>query len=112
MVWDPCLTTDPPTAAPPTTQVADRFMVDTLDLHFHLRLLLDLRADDGIHWLPMAVRLCTNLLLGHIALSWGKPLPNRSAHAPLPTGGAPGTNLRPVRLPRPHKRSLDFGRLL
>lgn len=57
--------------------VADRFMVDTLDLHFHLRLLLDLRADDGIHWLPMAVRLCTNLLLGHIALSWGKPLPNR-----------------------------------
>ncbi|CAN7942816.1 unnamed protein product [Ixodes hexagonus] len=57
--------------------MADRFGVDTLDLHFHLRLLLDLRADDGIHWLPMAVRLCTNLLLGHIALSWGQPLPNR-----------------------------------
>ncbi|XP_077559619.1 PC-esterase domain-containing protein 1A-like isoform X1 [Haemaphysalis longicornis] len=58
-------------------EVADRFGFDVVDLHYHLRLLLEHRAEDGIHWLPLAVRLCTNVLLTHVAISWGTPLPKR-----------------------------------
>ncbi|KAL3184202.1 hypothetical protein MRX96_032318 [Rhipicephalus microplus] len=50
---------------------ADRYGIDVIDIHYHLRMFLEYRAEDGIHWLPKGVRLCTNLVLTHIALSWG-----------------------------------------
>lgn len=56
-------------------EAADKFGIDVLDLHFHLRFLLEHRARDGIHWEPLAVRLCTNLVLTHVAISWDRPLP-------------------------------------
>ncbi|XP_065295271.1 PC-esterase domain-containing protein 1A-like isoform X2 [Dermacentor albipictus] len=56
-------------------ETADKFGIDVVDVHYHLRMLLEHRAEDGIHWLPLAVRLCTNLVLTHIALSWGLKLP-------------------------------------
>lgn len=52
-------------------ETADKYGIDVVDVHYHLRMLLEHRAEDGIHWLPLAVRLCTNLVLTHIALSWG-----------------------------------------
>ncbi|KAL1424477.1 hypothetical protein MTO96_020115 [Rhipicephalus appendiculatus] len=52
-------------------ETADRYGIDVIDIHYHLRMFLEYRAEDGIHWLPKAVRLCTNLVLTHIALSWG-----------------------------------------
>lgn len=60
------------------TQMAERYQVDVLDVHYHLRMLLDLRAEDGIHWTPLAIRLITNLLLTHIAITTGHPLPRRT----------------------------------
>ncbi|XP_037529468.1 PC-esterase domain-containing protein 1A-like [Rhipicephalus sanguineus] len=52
-------------------ETADKYGIDVVDIHYHLRMFLEYRAEDGIHWLPEAVRLCTNLVLTHIALSWG-----------------------------------------
>ncbi|XP_075730038.1 PC-esterase domain-containing protein 1A [Rhipicephalus microplus] len=52
-------------------KTADRYGIDVIDIHYHLRMFLEYRAEDGIHWLPKGVRLCTNLVLTHIALSWG-----------------------------------------
>ncbi|XP_049513855.1 PC-esterase domain-containing protein 1A-like [Dermacentor silvarum] len=57
-------------------ETAEKFGFDVIDIHYHLRMMLEYRAEDGIHWRPMAVRLCTNLILTHLALSWGKKLPN------------------------------------
>ncbi|XP_046658443.1 PC-esterase domain-containing protein 1A-like [Homalodisca vitripennis] len=48
---------------------------DVLDNHYHTRMQMHRRAKDGIHYLPIPVRLMTNLLLTHIALSWGIELP-------------------------------------
>ncbi|XP_064483299.1 PC-esterase domain-containing protein 1A-like [Ornithodoros turicata] len=59
-------------------EMADRYRVDVLDIHYHLRMLLDLRAEDGVHWTPLAIRLSTNLLLTHIAISLGLPMPKRT----------------------------------
>lgn len=50
---------------------------DVLDNHFHTRMQIHRRVSDGVHFYPKAVRLLTNLLLTHIGLSWGQPLPNR-----------------------------------
>lgn len=56
-------------------ETADRFGFDVVDIHYHLRMLLEHRAEDGIHWMPLAVRLCTNVVLTHITISWGETLP-------------------------------------
>ncbi|KAK8767976.1 hypothetical protein V5799_005244 [Amblyomma americanum] len=56
-------------------ETADKFGFDVVDIHYHLRMLLEHRAEDGIHWMPLAVRLCTNVVLTHIAISWGETLP-------------------------------------
>nr|CAD7430141.1 unnamed protein product [Timema monikensis] len=48
---------------------------DIVDLHYYLSMQLERRANDGIHWLAVAVRFMTNILLTHIALSWDHPLP-------------------------------------
>ncbi|XP_046685340.1 PC-esterase domain-containing protein 1A-like [Homalodisca vitripennis] len=50
---------------------------DVLDNHFYMRMQIHRRVKDGIHYFPVAVRLLTNLLLTHLALSWDFPLPNR-----------------------------------
>ncbi|XP_054714137.1 PC-esterase domain-containing protein 1A-like [Uloborus diversus] len=50
---------------------------DVLDFHYHLRMQLHRRDTDGVHWFPEAVRYLLNLLLTHISLAWGKPLPHR-----------------------------------
>nr|CAD7194795.1 unnamed protein product [Timema douglasi] len=48
---------------------------DIVDLHYYLSMQLERRANDGIHWLAVAVRFMTNILLTHITLSWDRPLP-------------------------------------
>ncbi|GFT52995.1 PC-esterase domain-containing protein 1A [Nephila pilipes] len=50
---------------------------DVMDSHYHLKMQIHRRSDDGIHWLPPAVRYVTNLLLTHISLAWNVPLPHR-----------------------------------
>ncbi|XP_035232892.1 uncharacterized protein LOC118204703 isoform X2 [Stegodyphus dumicola] len=50
---------------------------DVLDIHYHLKMQIHRRTGDGIHWLSPAVRFVTNLLLTHISLAWGMPLPHR-----------------------------------
>lgn len=50
---------------------------DVLDAHYYLRTLMHWRLNDGIHFGPPAVRLVTNLLLTHIALSTETKLPGR-----------------------------------
>nr|XP_054929060.1 uncharacterized protein LOC129385923 [Dermacentor andersoni] len=57
-------------------QTAAKYGIDVVDIHYYLRMMIEYRAEDGIHWHPMAVRLCTNLTLTHLVLSWGKQLPN------------------------------------
>ncbi|GJQ81918.1 hypothetical protein Trydic_g20386 [Trypoxylus dichotomus] len=53
------------------------YNVDILDLHYHLKFLIEFRGGDGIHWTPTAVRFMTNLLLTHISICWGCSLPGR-----------------------------------
>uniref|UniRef100_A0A1B6EMW8 PC-esterase domain-containing protein 1A n=1 Tax=Cuerna arida TaxID=1464854 RepID=A0A1B6EMW8_9HEMI len=48
---------------------------DVLDNHYHTRMQMHRRAKDGVHYMPIPVRLMTNLLLTHVALSWGSELP-------------------------------------
>ncbi|GBM09822.1 PC-esterase domain-containing protein 1A [Araneus ventricosus] len=50
---------------------------DVLDTHYHLHMQIQRRGNDGIHWLPEAVRYITNLLLRHISLAWDVALPHR-----------------------------------
>ncbi|XP_065305839.1 uncharacterized protein [Dermacentor albipictus] len=57
-------------------QTAAKYGIDVVDIHYYLRMMIEYRAEDGIHWHPVAVRLCTNLTLTHLVLSWGKQLPN------------------------------------
>ncbi|XP_013791001.1 uncharacterized protein LOC106474850, partial [Limulus polyphemus] len=58
-------------------QVVVKHGFDVLDMHYNLRMQIDQRAADGIHWLPPALRYMTNLLLTHISLALGVPLPHR-----------------------------------
>uniref|UniRef100_A0A1B6M8Y4 Uncharacterized protein n=1 Tax=Graphocephala atropunctata TaxID=36148 RepID=A0A1B6M8Y4_9HEMI len=48
---------------------------DVLDNHYHTRMQMHRRAKDGVHYMPVPVRLMTNLLLTHVSLSWGCELP-------------------------------------
>ncbi|XP_039282399.1 PC-esterase domain-containing protein 1A isoform X2 [Nilaparvata lugens] len=48
---------------------------DVLDLHYNMRMQIHRRCKDGIHFISMAVRHVTNLLLSHIALTWDYKLP-------------------------------------
>ncbi|GFR33514.1 PC-esterase domain-containing protein 1A [Trichonephila clavata] len=50
---------------------------DVLDSHYHLKMQIHRRSNDGVHWLPPAIRYVTNLLLTHISLAWNVPLPHR-----------------------------------
>lgn len=66
---------------------------DVVDAHYHLQMQLTKRADDGIHWVPLAVRHVTNLILTHISLAWGVPLPRRiDLMAPHKMSSATGQN--------------------
>lgn len=56
-------------------ETAKSYEFDVLDLHYHMRFLCEEWTPDGIHWSPLAYRLITNLLLTHLALSFGVPLP-------------------------------------
>ncbi|XP_076317564.1 PC-esterase domain-containing protein 1A-like isoform X2 [Tachypleus tridentatus] len=62
-------------------QIVVKHGFDVLDMHYNLRMQIDQRAADGIHWLPPALRYMTNLLLTHISLALGAPLPHRSSSA-------------------------------
>ncbi|XP_062601144.1 nuclear transcription factor Y subunit gamma-like [Saccostrea cucullata] len=59
-------------------QVVASHGFDILDLHYHLRNRLDLRAQDGVHWDQKAHRHITNLLLTHIADAWSEKMPGRN----------------------------------
>ncbi|XP_063042709.1 PC-esterase domain-containing protein 1A-like isoform X3 [Engraulis encrasicolus] len=62
--------------------VASAYGLDVLDLHFHFRRSLQLRAQDGVHWNGVAHRHITCLLLAHAAQAWGVEMPPSL----LPTG--------------------------
>uniref|UniRef100_A0A1B6DLP4 Uncharacterized protein n=2 Tax=Clastoptera arizonana TaxID=38151 RepID=A0A1B6DLP4_9HEMI len=59
---------------------------DVIDFHYYLRYQLHRRAADGVHYQPIPVRYMTNLMLTHLALSWGRDLPGR----------VPNLNLSPI----------------
>ena len=48
---------------------------DVVDLHYFLRHQIHRRAEDGIHWDMTGHRRITNLVLTHIAQTWGIKLP-------------------------------------
>jgi len=50
---------------------------DVLDLHYYLMTQVHKRMNDGMHWSSPAVRYQTNLVLSHISVSRGIPLPKR-----------------------------------
>lgn len=54
------------------------FGFDVIDLHYYFLLQTFRRNRDGIHWTPEANRYVTNMILTHVALSEGKPLPGRN----------------------------------
>ncbi|KAF3836778.1 hypothetical protein F7725_004242 [Dissostichus mawsoni] len=54
-----------------SSQLADAYGLDVLDLHFHFRFSLQHRMPDGIHWDALAHRRISSLLLGHAADAWG-----------------------------------------
>nr|XP_027227119.1 PC-esterase domain-containing protein 1A-like [Penaeus vannamei]XP_027227120.1 PC-esterase domain-containing protein 1A-like [Penaeus vannamei]XP_027227121.1 PC-esterase domain-containing protein 1A-like [Penaeus vannamei] len=54
------------------------FDFNLLDLHYYMRFQLQRRTKDGLHWEPPAVRMMTNFILSHIALSFGKTLPGNT----------------------------------
>ncbi|XP_002739111.1 PC-esterase domain-containing protein 1A-like [Saccoglossus kowalevskii] len=51
------------------------FKYDVLDLHYYFRWQIHRRAEDGIHWNERAHRRVTNLILAHVANSWGVGVP-------------------------------------
>ncbi|XP_077136522.1 PC-esterase domain-containing protein 1A-like isoform X2 [Ranitomeya variabilis] len=51
--------------------LADFHKLDVLDMHYHFRCDLHLRCRDGVHWNQVAHRKYTQILLTHIALTWG-----------------------------------------
>ncbi|CAJ0964926.1 unnamed protein product [Ranitomeya imitator] len=55
--------------------LADFHTLDVLDMHYHFRSDLHLRCPDGVHWNRAAHRKYTQILLTHIAASWGIELP-------------------------------------
>ncbi|CAJ0918654.1 unnamed protein product [Ranitomeya imitator] len=59
--------------------VADFHTLDMLDMHYHFRSDLHLRCRDGVHWNRAAHRKYTQILLTHIAASWGIELPKANA---------------------------------
>ncbi|KAI4454728.1 sarcoma antigen ny-sar-23 [Holotrichia oblita] len=59
------------------TKTLKSYNVDIIDLHYHMKFLIDYRANDGIHWNPEAVRFITNLFLTHLTVSNGLNLPGR-----------------------------------
>ena len=58
-------------------QVAGDYQCDVLDLHYVFRNHLSHRVGDGVHWDHLAHRRISNMVLTHIAESWGLPLPGR-----------------------------------
>ena len=56
-------------------ELAKFYDIDVLDLHFYFRKQMQRQAPDGIHWNYVAHRRITNLILAHIAVSWGVGCP-------------------------------------
>ncbi|XP_042869275.1 PC-esterase domain-containing protein 1B-like [Penaeus japonicus] len=54
------------------------FSFNLIDLHYYMRFQLQRRTKDGLHWEPPAVRMMTNFILSHIALSFGETLPGNT----------------------------------
>ncbi|KAM3831141.1 PC-esterase domain-containing protein 1A [Vipera latastei] len=52
-------------------------LFDVVDLHFHFRFDVGNRVKDGIHWNNVVHRRITNLLLTHLADSWGVVIPEK-----------------------------------
>ncbi|KAL6731582.1 hypothetical protein Aduo_002429 [Ancylostoma duodenale] len=52
---------------------------DVLDIAFYLRnhALYAYRVKDGVHWDSVGTRIMTQLVIGHLARSWGIPVPQR-----------------------------------
>ena len=58
-------------------QTVAAYGFDVLDLHYHSMMQMHKRMNDGMHWSSPAVRYQTNLVLSHISISRGIPLPKR-----------------------------------
>ncbi|RZF34192.1 hypothetical protein LSTR_LSTR003602 [Laodelphax striatellus] len=57
------------------SRLVSSYGYDVLDLHYQMRMQIHRRCKDGIHFIKTAVRHVTNLLLTHIAVSWGHKMP-------------------------------------
>ncbi|ESO04575.1 hypothetical protein HELRODRAFT_78799, partial [Helobdella robusta] len=58
-------------------QLALKYNINVIDMHYHFRNELDLRANDGIHWLGQGHLKARNLIIDHICKSWGVRVPKR-----------------------------------
>lgn len=56
-------------------QLMSQFGFNCLDFHFYLQWQVHWRRPDGIHWSSKSMRFLSNLLLTHISLALGVPLP-------------------------------------
>ncbi|XP_034244970.1 PC-esterase domain-containing protein 1A-like [Thrips palmi] len=56
-------------------ELMNQFGFNCLDAHYHLQWQVHWRNQDGLHWSSRGMRFLGNLLLTHIALALGVPLP-------------------------------------
>ncbi|XP_069833210.1 PC-esterase domain-containing protein 1A-like isoform X3 [Dendropsophus ebraccatus] len=81
--------------------IAHSHKLDVLDMHHHFLGNLHFRCKDSIHWNQLAHRKYTQILLTHIAESWGVEVPRSSmpegfmAHLAPPHPVAPGSDPYP-----------------
>lgn len=86
---------------------ANKFAVDCLrkhgfeviDLHYFMRLLIDMRCSDGIHWDPKPTRYIVNVILNHLSLSW-------KVHLPIPISSSNREFNENHEVHRPRKRNV------
>ncbi len=64
-----------------TSQVAQDYGCDVLDLHYFFRNKTEMRVGDGVHWNALAHRKITNIILAHVSKAWGVKLPGRDRRA-------------------------------
>lgn len=65
-------------------ELAKCYEIDVLDLNYFFRHQMHRQVGDGVHWNYVAHRRITNLVLAHIAVSWGVGCPRGKDSLKLP----------------------------
>lgn len=80
-----------------SSEIANAYDADVLDLHYNFRLSLQHRAADGVHWDALAHRRISGLLLHHIADAWGVELNEPTSTSTQGAGMQALSTLGPIR---------------